>query len=144
MPDRYFLDTNIFVYTFDDREPKKKARAQELVSDALSHRRGIISFQVVQEFLNVATRKFAQPLSSSDARVYLDRVLGPLCEVLPTLDLYRSALGLAERWKFSFYDSVIIAAAIQGECEILYSEDLQHRQSVEGVSVVNPFVSSTA
>jgi predicted nucleic acid-binding protein len=98
----------------------------------------------VQEFLNVATRKFAQPLSPSDARVYLDRVLGPLCEVLPTLDLYRSALGLAERWKFSFYDSVIIAAAIQGECQILYSEDLQHGQSVEGVSVVNPFVNSTA
>ena len=74
MRDRFFLDTNIFVYTFDSREPKKKARAQDLVSDALTRGRGVISHQVVQEFLNVATQKFANPLSESDALVYLDRV----------------------------------------------------------------------
>ena len=76
MRDRFFLDTNIFVYTFDSREPKKQARAQDLVSDALTRGRGVISHQVVQEFLNVATQKFANPLSESDALVYLDRVLG--------------------------------------------------------------------
>ena len=139
MNDRFFLDTNIFIYTFDDREPEKQNKAQELVSEALTHRRGCISFQVVQEFLNVATQKFSKPLSESDALVYLDRVLGPLFEVLPTFDLYRNAIGIAARWKYSFYDSVIIAAAIQSECQVLYSEDLQHGQNVEGLSVVNPF-----
>ena len=76
MRDRFFLDTNIFVYTFDSREPKKRARAQDLVSDALTRGRGVISRQVVQEFLDVATQKFANPLSESDALVNLDRVLG--------------------------------------------------------------------
>jgi predicted nucleic acid-binding protein len=140
MRGRFFLDTNIFVYTFDNREPKKQARAQDLVSDALTSRRGVISYQVVQELLNVATRKFVNPLSESDALVYLDRVLGPICEVLPTLDLYRYAIGLAARWKYSFYDSLIMASALQSECEVLYSEDLQHGQKVEGVTLVNPFI----
>ena len=142
MRDRFFLDTNIFVYTFDSRNPSKQARAQDLVLEALTHRRGVISHQVVQEFLNVATRKFVTPLSESDALLYLDRVLGPLCEVLPTLDLYRQAIGLASRWKYSFYDSLIIASALQGQCQVLYSEDLQHGQNVEGVTLVNPFIKS--
>ena len=60
-------------------------------------------------------------------------------QFLPTLDLYRQAIGLAARWKYSFYDSLIIAAALQSECEILYSEDLQHEQEVEGVTLMNPF-----
>ena len=143
MRDRFFLDTNIFVYTFDGREPKKRARAQELVSDALTRGRGVISHQVVQEFLNVATQKFANPLSESDALVYLDRVLGPLCEVLPTLELYRHTIGLAARWKYSFCDSLIIAAALQSECTLLYTEDLQHGQEVEGVTLTNPFLIPT-
>ena len=69
MNDRFFLDTNIFIYTFDDRELEKQNKAQELVSEALTSRRGCISFQVVQEFLNVATQKFSKPLSESDAFV---------------------------------------------------------------------------
>lgn len=142
MHDRFFLDTNIFIYTFDNREPKKQARAQDLVSDALTRGRGVISYQVVQEFLSVATQKFANPLSESDALLYLDRVLGPLCEVLPTLALYRHTIGLAARWKYPFYDSLIIAAALQSECKILYSEDLQHGQEVEGVTLMNPFLKS--
>ena len=142
MRDRFFLDTNIFVYTFDSREPKKQARAQDLVADALTRGRGVISHQVVQEFLNVATQKFANPLSESDALLYLDRVLGPLCEVLPTLDLYRHTIGLAARWKYSFCDSLIVAAALKSECAILYTEDLKHGQEVEGVTLMNPFLKS--
>ena len=142
MRDRFFLDTNIFVYTFDSREPKKQARAQDLVADALTRGRGVISHQVVQEFLNVATQKFANPLSESDALLYLDRVLGPLCEVLPTLDLYRHTIGLAARWKYSFYDSLIVAAALKSECAILYTEDLKHGHVVEGVTLMNPFLKS--
>ena len=90
----------------------------------------------------MATQKFANPLSESDALLYLDRVLGPLCEVLPTLDLYRHAVGLSSRWKCSFYDSLIIAAALQAQCTVLYSEDLQHGQEVEGLTLINPFSGS--
>ncbi len=138
MSARFFLDTNILVYTFDSREPDKQARAIELVTEALQGH-GIISSQVVQEFLNVASRKFAQPLSAADCRSYLDTVLEPLCEVFPTIDLYRRAVELIERWKYSLYDSLIVAAALDGACRTLYSEDLHAGQVIEGLTIVNPF-----
>jgi predicted nucleic acid-binding protein len=142
MNGRAFLDTNIFVYTFDAREPAKQDRARQLVGQALSNHQGIISFQVIQEFLNVATRKFAQPLSHADCRVYLERVLSPLCEVFASIELYQFALGTAERWHYAFYDSLIIAAAAQAGCRTLYSEDLQHGQRIENLTIINPFVLS--
>lgn len=67
-PERFFLDTNIFVYTFDIRSPLKRARANDLVACALDTRRGVISNQVVQEFLNVATRKFVKPMLAPEAQ----------------------------------------------------------------------------
>lgn len=138
MSARFFLDTNVLVYTFDPREPVKQARAIELVTEALQGH-GIISFQVVQEFLNVASRKFVQPLSAADSRDYLDDVLEPLCEVFPTMDLYRRAVDLMERWQYGLYDSLVVAAAIEGGCRTLYTEDLHDGQVIEGLTIVNPF-----
>lgn len=138
MSDRAFLDTNVLVYTFDSREPVKQTRAIELVSEALQGH-GMISYQVVQEFLSVASRKFVQPFSAADCRDYLDSVLEPLCEVFPTMDLYRRAVELMERWKYGLYDSLIIAAALDGDCRTLYSEDLHDGQVIEGLTIANPF-----
>lgn len=137
---RYFLDTNVLVYCFDPREPVKQRRAQQLVEQALGDRKGLISYQVVQEFLNVATRRFAVPLSGADARVYLERVLAPLSEVQASADLYRRGLEIAERWRLSFYDALIVAGALAAGCKTLYSEDLQHGQKFEDVVVLNPFL----
>lgn len=139
MNDRFFLDTNVVVYTFDPHAPSKRGRAQQLLSEALERRTGFISTQVIQEFLNVALRKFDPPLRPVDARVYIDGVLEPLCEVFPSMELYRVALRVHGRWGYSFYDSLIIAAAIEGKAEILYSEDLQANQALEGLQIVNPF-----
>ena len=94
MSAKFFLDTNIVVYTFDSSAPKKKRRAQELIEQALRSQEGVVSTQVVQEFLNVATTKFSVPLTLSDAQQYLHDVLGPLCSVFPSIDLYRQALIL--------------------------------------------------
>lgn len=138
-PQRYFLDTNVLVYTFDRAAEAKRRRALELVEEALTTQRGVISTQVVQELLNVALRRFAVPLTPADARDYLERVLAPLCEVYPSVDLYKSALDLGARWGFSFYDSLIVAAALEAGCRRLYSEDLQHRQRVLGLEIVDPF-----
>ena len=138
MSDRFFLDTNVLVYTFDPREPAKQTRAIELVTEALQGH-GIISFQVVQEFLNVASRKFVQPLSAADCRDYLDGVLEPLCEVFPTMDLYRRAVEFMERWKYGLYDSLVVTAALDGGCRTLYSENLHDGQVIEGLTIVNPF-----
>lgn len=139
MPARFFLDTNIFVYSFDEQTPHKRARALELIRQALLSGEGIISTQVVQEFLNVATRKFAVPVNAAEAREYLRQVLNPLCQVYPDLSLYETCLDVQAETGYSFYDSLILAASIKGGCEVLYSEDLQDGQQVRGVRVVNPF-----
>jgi predicted nucleic acid-binding protein len=127
------------VYTFDVKAPKKKRRAQELLEQALRTREGVVSTQVVQEFLNVATNKFSVPLRLSDAQQYLQDVLSPLCSVFPSIDLYRQALVLQQDTQYSFYDSLIIGGALQAGCDTLYSEDLQHGQQIRDLRIINPF-----
>lgn len=142
MNDKFFLDTNILVYTFDDGDPGKKDRARALVAEALVESRGAISYQVIQEFLNAALRKFSKPLTAADAERYLTVVLEPLCAVFAGFDLYHQAIDVAERWKYSFNDSLIIASALQAGCSVLYSEDLRHGQKIGNLRILNPFVES--
>ena len=139
MSDRYFLDTNIFVYCFDREDKRKQARAETLVGDALQDHLGIISSQVVQEFLNVATRKFSAPMTARQSRAYLETVLAPLCEVFSSIGLYQQAIGIHEETRYSFYDSLMLAAAIEAKCRLVFSEDLHAGQTVRGVTIVNPF-----
>lgn len=139
MKDKHFLDTNILVYTFDKSNPAKQKKCRALVARSLTKRTGCISFQVVQEFLNVSTRKFDPPLSKSDAQMYLINVLEPLCEVFSSIGLYYQALEISDRWGYSFYDSLIIGGAISSESKTLYSEDLQSGQEIDGMKIVNPF-----
>jgi predicted nucleic acid-binding protein len=95
---------------------------------------------VVQEFVNVATKKFSNPLKSSDARMYVESIMSPMWHVNSSLGLAIKALGIQERWSYSFYDSLIIASALEAGCTILYSEDLQHGQTIEGLRIINPFL----
>lgn len=139
MSDKFFIDTNIFVYCFDDRQPDKKVRALALISDAVQTGNGMISWQVMQEFLNVSTRKFRVPLKPEDAKIYLQKVLHPLCHVFPDVDLYSTALDISARTGYSFYDSLIIAAALRGECATLYSEDLHAGHQVGSIKIATPF-----
>ncbi len=144
MSDKFFLDTNIFVYCFDDRQPEKKARSLVLIAEALQTGDGIISTQVMQEFLNVATRKFSVPLNPEDCKVYLQKVLHPLCHVFPDLDLYQTALDILQETGYSFYDALILAGAIRGGCTIFYSEDLHAGKQVDRVKIVNPFTQTAS
>lgn len=140
MKDKFFIDTNILVYSFDLSNPAKWQKANHLIKMALVESKGCISYQVIQEFLNVATKKFATPLSIRDCQRYLDSVLHPLCQVFASVDLYHQALDLMQRWQYSFYDSLILAAALQADCKILYSEDLHHEQPIKSLTILNPFV----
>src|SRR5712664_3093492 len=126
MSDRFFLDTNLFVYTFDEKAPAKANKASRLIRKAADTGAGIISYQVVQEFFNVAFRRFAQPMSVAEAEQYLITVLRPLLAVNSTPALYFEALRIKEKHRISWYDSLIVAAALDGGCEKLYSEDFQH------------------
>jgi len=107
------------------------------VQQALEHETGCISYQVVQETLNVLTRKLnATP---DTARQLLDYVPMPLWQVNPTQTLYQRGLDLQARYRLGFYDSLIVAAALEAGCKILYSEDMQHGQWIEGIMITNPF-----
>jgi predicted nucleic acid-binding protein len=139
MTDKFFLDTNIFVYSFDSRFPSKQKKAQNLIETALSKRNGLVSYQVIQEFINVALRKFEKPLTTHECRAYLDDVLWPLYEGSPSLSFYRRALELKHEMNIHFYDALIIASASEAGCKILYTEDLQNNQQIAGLTIQNPF-----
>jgi predicted nucleic acid-binding protein len=140
MSGKFFLDTNIFVYSFDAGAPKKAQRAAQLIRQAIRTRSGIVSYQVVQEFFNVALRRFAQPMTVADAEQYLATTFRPLLAVHSSHTLYGEALRIGARFKLSWYDCLIVASAIEGECEVLYSEDLQHGQRLGNLQVSNPFL----
>ena len=133
-----FLDTNVFVYLFDEADESKRRQAEILVNNVLVRRTGCISFQVVQETLNVLNRRTETPVDR--LREFLDDILVPLWQVNPTASLYRDAISLQGRHGFSFYDSLIVAAALEAGCTRLYSEDLQHGQRIQGLTIVNPFM----
>jgi len=140
MSDRFFLDTNIFVYSFDRNAPKKADRATKLIRRAIEARQGIVSYQVVQEFFNVALRRFAEPMSGTDAEQYLSTTFRPLLAVHSSHGVYSRALQLATTYSISWYDSLIVACAIEGRCGILYSEDFQHGQRFGSLRIENPFL----
>jgi predicted nucleic acid-binding protein len=135
----FFLDTNIFVYSFDSRSPAKRRIAIELIRYALESQTGIISTQVVQEFLNVATGKLAVAFQARDAKDYLAQVLAPLCQVFATFEVYDRAISIRELYGLSFYDSLIVCGALQARCKTLVTEDLQPGQRFESLIVLNPF-----
>jgi predicted nucleic acid-binding protein len=139
MAERFFLDTNIFVYSFDRSEPEKQRGAQSLIEKCLDAQCGVISYQVVQEFLNVALRRFRKTVPFSDVRVYLSRILMPMCEIYPDGRLFAEAITIAEETGWSFYDSIIVASAVSAGCDILWSEDLQDGRMIRGIEVRNPF-----
>lgn len=139
MSARFFLDTNIFVYSFDRESPGKARRAAQLIRDAVSTRKGVVSYQVVQEFLNVALRRFAQPMNVADAEQYLGTVFRPLLAVQSSQALYSGALRLTSKHHLSWYDALIVAAATEAGCSLLYSEDLQSGRLFGDLRIENPF-----
>jgi predicted nucleic acid-binding protein len=140
MSDSFFLDTNIFVYSFDTTAPEKSRIAHELIRRAISTGKGLTSFQVVQEFFNVALRRFPQPMSVADAEQYLSVTFRPLLAINASALLYGEALRLHSNSAVSWYDAIILAAALQAQCTILYSEDFQHSRAFGSLKVQNPFI----
>lgn len=135
-----FIDSNLFVYLFDQNDERRRTRAREIVENALRNGSGIISYQVVQEVLNVVTHKMQSPLSAGDAMTFCDLMLVPMWRIFPSEHLYRRALDIKQRYSISFYDSLIVAGACEAGCTRLLSEDFQNGQSIEGLQIHNPFL----
>lgn len=136
----FFLDTNIFVYAFLASEPRKRQRALELIEQALATRQGGISYQVIQEFTNVARKKFAQRASPAECTAFIAAAMQPLPCVQSSTAMVMEALALHEQTRYGFYDCLILQAAQQSGAQVLYTEDLQHGQLVGDVRIVNPFL----
>jgi predicted nucleic acid-binding protein len=138
--DLFFLDTNIFVYSFDRTEPEKSLRATQLIRRALTTRKGVVSYQVVQEFFNVALRRFAQPMTPDEAEQYLKTAFVPLLSIHSSQALYLKALDLTSHHHLPRYDSLIVASALQAQCGLLLSEDFQHGREFADLQIQNPFL----
>lgn len=126
-----FFDTNVLLYLLS-ADAAKAERAETLVAAG-----GVVSVQVLNEFAAVAARKLAMRIA--EIKIILLNVRA-LCAVKP-LDLATHELGLdlAERYRYSIYDSLIIAAALQAGCSRLYSEDFRHAQKFDRLTILNPF-----
>jgi predicted nucleic acid-binding protein len=140
MNGRFFIDTNIFVYSLDRTAPAKSVRARELIREAIEKHQGIVSYQVVQEFFNVAFHRFAQPMSLADAEQYLATTFRPLLAVHSSQALLAEAMRLKDRFQLPWYDALIVVSALEGECATLYSEDFQHGQKYGEMRITNPFL----
>jgi len=139
MSQAFFLDTNIFIYAQDNTDLAKQKIANNLIREALISSQGVISSQVVQEFCNVASTKYVQSIKTHDLKEYLRVTLGRLWQHAPSLDFYYRAVELFERDTLSFYDTLIIQAALDLGCHKLYSEDLQSGRKFGNLVIVNPF-----
>ncbi|MBS3966101.1 MAG: PIN domain-containing protein [Truepera sp.] len=135
---RSFLDTNILVYLFDAAAPAKQQRARALIDE---HARGgtlVLSTQVLQEFFVSVTRKLSQPLPAAAGLEALRHLMAfSVVQVTPTLILL--AAQRSGREMVSFWDALIIECALSSGTSILYSEDMQHTQELDGLRIVNPF-----
>jgi len=129
-----FFDTNVLLYLISE-DSSKADRAEEVLAQG-----GVISVQVLNEFASVGLRKHR--LSYPEIRETLD-TFRAFCKVEPlTVDIHDQGLTIAERYGFSLYDALIVAAALKAGCVTLYSEDMQDGQTIEGRLVIrNPFAS---
>ncbi len=137
-PPREFVDANVLVYAFDASAGAKRLSAQQLLERLWKSGTGCLSIQVLQEFFVAVTRKAPQPLSSTDAA---DRVreFGAWSVFAPKVDDVLAAIELHERNSLSFWDAMIVRAASESGCDVLWSEDLSDGQVLSGVRVRNPF-----
>ena len=105
-----FIDTNVFVYQLERLDVRKADIADDLIEHGIDTQTACISFQVIQECLNTALRKAEIPLTEDEMGRYMTDVLAPLYRVQPDVRLYQKALEIRARYRFSFYDALIIAA----------------------------------
>jgi predicted nucleic acid-binding protein len=135
MSGKAFFDTNILIYLYSGDEPEKRDRSRVLVAETS----GVISLQVINELANVLHRKFHIEY------IFIAPVVGEMKDSFlimdVTIETVRSALALGVKYKYSYFDSLIIASAMEAGCSVIYSEDMQHGQVIEGeLTIQNPFI----
>ena len=138
MKDKVFLDTNIIVYAHDRSSGEKHVVAREIMDYLWETRKGLISVQVLQELFVCVTKKIAKPLPIKNAKLLLE-YLSNWDVIVNDKFITLKAIDFQEKHQFSFWDSLIIQAALQGQASLLLSEDLPDGQVVEDLKILNPF-----
>jgi len=139
MSGKYFADTNILVYAFDNREPEKQKIALQILEQYGNTGELVVSTQVLQEFFAVVTRKLKPPLEAEVAQQLVQSFSRyPVEQVTP--QLIDRAIDRYRRESFSFWDSLVVEAAISARCSVLFSEDMQDGRDIDGLTIINPFI----
>ena len=133
-----FVDTNVLVYALADDDPKRSPLAQKLVRELMTAQVFRTSLQVFQELFVTLTRKIRTPLTAEQVVRYLDQIAAWPVVVLDYRGV-RDAIELSSSATVSFWDALVVVAAARCGARRLYTEDLQHGQTILGVEVVNPF-----
>ena len=133
----YFVDTNVLLYAvgFEPSDTRKKGLARDLLRESEL----VASIQVLQEFYTQATRPSRRlPMTHTEALQFLEGLEFVSVQQL-TLQIFYSAASISNRYRLSYWDGAILAAAKAAGCDVVYSEDMSHGQDYDGVRVVNPF-----
>ncbi len=140
MTDRIFFDTNTVVYLFDSSEKEKHFRINELLSEYIGKISVCISSQVINEFISITTGRIKNPIRFEKQKEIL-KFLKIIFIISPlTVDTSLTAVDLKQKYRFSYWDSLILASALENACSLIYSEDMQHNQIIEGkLRIINPF-----
>ena len=138
MRDKIFLDTNIIVYAHDHSSGEKHTVSREIMEYLWENRNGAISVHVLQEFFVCVTQKISKPLLIKNAKAILE-YLSTWEVVVNDKHITLNAIDIQERYRFSFWDSLIIQAAIQSQARLLFSEDLPNGQVLDNLKIINPF-----
>ena len=136
MNDSPFFDTNVLLYAAVADDPRAE------IARALLAKGGLISVQGLNEFASVARRKLGRPCHEISEQLAAIRDLCPTA-VPVTVEAHQHALAVADRYGYSFWDALVIAAALDAHATVLYSEDMQDGQVIEGMRIQNPFMSKT-
>lgn len=136
---KVFFDSNILIYFADGDDPQKQLIAENLIKNAVINDTGVISTQSLQEFFAATTRKLL--CTKEKAKEYIENFSESFTVEQVSVPLILKAINISIKNQFSFWDSLILAAAIQTGCIICYSEDLTNGQIVDGVKILNPFTS---
>jgi predicted nucleic acid-binding protein len=140
---RVFIDTNLWVYRLDQREPEKSRRISTWLREIASEHQIVLSTQVLVELRAVLTRKLKPPMPHADAGLALNALAQ--FEVLASdTALVLDAHELAQREQLSWFDALIVEAALRAGCEQLFSEDLSHGRKFGGLTVCNPFLTAAS
>jgi len=136
MSARSFFDTNVLVYADDKAVPAKQRRALDLVAEHRRARTGVVSLQVLQEYFVTVTKKL-----HVDARVARRKVelLAEFDVAAPEVSDILAAIDLHRLHGFSFWDALVLRAAKQAGCSVVFSEDMQNARAIDGLQIVNPF-----